>query len=81
MRVRVAGVPADWGEEVYALLWTTTPWTLPANQAVAYSAHMAYSLVNMGGHTGRYVVATPLIPQLSGVLNSQITTVCSVTGV
>ena len=29
---------------VYAVIWTTTPWTLPANQAVALHAEFAYEL-------------------------------------
>uniref|UniRef100_A0A182JQD0 isoleucine--tRNA ligase n=1 Tax=Anopheles christyi TaxID=43041 RepID=A0A182JQD0_9DIPT len=31
--------------EVYAVIWTTTPWTLPANQAVCYNPALDYCLV------------------------------------
>uniref|UniRef100_A0A182QG18 isoleucine--tRNA ligase n=1 Tax=Anopheles farauti TaxID=69004 RepID=A0A182QG18_9DIPT len=31
--------------EIYAAIWTTTPWTLPANQAICYNPALAYSLV------------------------------------
>ena len=30
---------------IYAVIWTTTPWTLPANQAVAVHPDFAYDLV------------------------------------
>lgn len=30
---------------VYAVIWTTTPWTLPANQAVSVNANLTYDLV------------------------------------
>lgn len=30
---------------VYALIWTTTPWSLVANQAVTFSADAAYCIV------------------------------------
>ncbi|RUS21822.1 tRNA synthetases class I-domain-containing protein [Endogone sp. FLAS-F59071] len=30
---------------VYALIWTTTPWTIPANKAVAVNPEMVYLLV------------------------------------
>lgn len=30
---------------VHALVWTTTPWTLPLNNAVAFSSALAYSVV------------------------------------
>jgi isoleucyl-tRNA synthetase len=31
------------------LIWTTTPWTLPANLAVAYNSTFSYSVVRVGG--------------------------------
>jgi isoleucyl-tRNA synthetase len=31
------------------VIWTTTPWTLPANLAVAYNSTFSYSLVDVGG--------------------------------
>ncbi|MCC6821640.1 MAG: isoleucine--tRNA ligase, partial [Verrucomicrobia subdivision 3 bacterium] len=33
---------------VNIVIWTTTPWTLPANLAVAYSSTFSYSLVQVG---------------------------------
>lgn len=41
----------DWqenGQPVYMLAWTTTPWTLPANTAVAVGPEATYALVRMG---------------------------------
>ncbi len=32
--------------DVFAVIWTTTPWTLPANQAVSVHPEMGYSLVS-----------------------------------
>jgi isoleucyl-tRNA synthetase len=32
------------GKPVFAVIWTTTPWTLPANQAVAFHPDYAYEL-------------------------------------
>ncbi|MCJ7543546.1 MAG: class I tRNA ligase family protein, partial [Phycisphaerae bacterium] len=40
-----AAVPHRQGEEVYLLVWTTTPWTLPANLAVAVHPEYAYAAV------------------------------------
>ncbi|MBW6477307.1 MAG: isoleucine--tRNA ligase [Chromatiales bacterium] len=34
---------------VSAVIWTTTPWTLPANQAVALNADLEYALVQCEG--------------------------------
>ncbi|HJV06335.1 MAG TPA: isoleucine--tRNA ligase [Chromobacteriaceae bacterium] len=33
-------------DDAYAVIWTTTPWTLPANQAVAVSASLTYQLID-----------------------------------
>ncbi len=38
---------ADFGAETYLLIWTTTPWTLPANMAVAIDAKEIYVTVRM----------------------------------
>lgn len=32
--------------DVYAVIWTTTPWTLPANQAVSVNAELEYDLIH-----------------------------------
>jgi isoleucyl-tRNA synthetase len=34
---------------VYILIWTTTPWTLPANVAVAFGPQFEYAAVKVGG--------------------------------
>ncbi|MFL1781380.1 Isoleucine--tRNA ligase [Candidatus Hepatincolaceae symbiont of Richtersius coronifer] len=31
-------------QDSYAVIWTTTPWTLPANQAIAYGSQISYGL-------------------------------------
>ncbi len=41
------------GEEVFVLSWTTTPWTLPGNVALAIGKDMAYQLVK---HDGAYLI-------------------------
>jgi len=39
----VSGVPRSWGEAPWhAMIWTTTPWTLPANVAIAANADLTY---------------------------------------
>jgi isoleucyl-tRNA synthetase len=44
-------------------IWTTTPWTLPANQAVAVHPELEYALVQCrrDGHTERFLLAQSLI--------------------
>lgn len=35
------------------MIWTTTPWTLPANQAVALHAEIEYQLVQVTTERGK----------------------------
>ncbi|KAL5611767.1 hypothetical protein BROUX41_000658 [Berkeleyomyces rouxiae] len=37
------------GEPLYAVIWTTTPWTLPANRAIAVHNDMEYCVVRVNG--------------------------------
>lgn len=54
-------------EDALLAIWTTTPWTLPANEAVALGAEIDYALVEAqvgeGGNTARVIVATDLLNQ------------------
>ncbi len=44
---------------VYIVIWTTTPWTLPANLAVAYNSTFSYSLVQVGEE--QFIVSAMLL--------------------
>lgn len=35
-------------KHIYAIIWTTTPWTLPANQAICGGTEVEYALVDCG---------------------------------
>jgi isoleucyl-tRNA synthetase len=47
----------------YILIWTTTPWTLPANLAIAYNSTFSYSLVRVGEEN--YILSTLLLSAVS----------------
>jgi isoleucyl-tRNA synthetase len=51
--------PALEGRQVYGLIWTTTPWTIPANMAICYHPAFEYSAVDVNGDV--YIVATDLL--------------------
>jgi isoleucyl-tRNA synthetase len=44
-----------------AVVWTTTPWTIPVNRAIAYNPDIDYALIEQGGVDARYLVAWDLI--------------------
>ncbi|MAA65191.1 MAG: isoleucine--tRNA ligase [Alteromonadaceae bacterium] len=48
---------------VSVVIWTTTPWTIPANQAVSINAEFDYSLVqaDVGAGVERIILATDLV--------------------
>ena len=51
--------PALAGRKVYGLIWTTTPWTIPANMAIAYNPKYEYAAVDVAGDV--YLVAEDLV--------------------
>ncbi|XP_060534697.1 isoleucine--tRNA ligase, mitochondrial [Cylas formicarius] len=56
-------VPNFHGKRVYAVVWTTTPWTLPSNQAVCYNSGLSYCVVKKPDpfDTDLYIIATDLL--------------------
>ncbi|GAO40357.1 isoleucine--tRNA ligase [Sphingomonas changbaiensis NBRC 104936] len=49
----------------HAVVWTTTPWTIPVNQAIAYGPEVDYALTSCRTHDGPkigpFLVATELV--------------------
>jgi len=58
VRYRLVGDAAPSG--MYAIVWTTTPWTLPASMALAFHPAFKYSVVTDDKGDG-YIVASELI--------------------
>jgi isoleucyl-tRNA synthetase len=70
------GVPAEqqralFNEPVSLAIWTTTPWTLPANRAVAVHPQFDYALVEFdsGAGTERLLLASELVNALMQTLS------------
>jgi isoleucyl-tRNA synthetase len=51
--------PALAGKKVFVLIWTTTPWTLPANLGIAVHPDFEYSAFEHGDEV--YIVASELV--------------------
>ena len=49
---------------LYAVIWTTTPWTLPANLAIAAHPDFEYSVVEWDG--AHYILASDLLKTVAG---------------
>jgi len=59
----------------YAVVWTTTPWTIPVNQAIAYGPNVDYMAVEVGKRT--YLFATDRISHLMERLQEPPTYECN----
>ncbi|MGA8027139.1 MAG: class I tRNA ligase family protein, partial [Bryobacteraceae bacterium] len=55
--------PALAGHEVYCLIWTTTPWTIPANLAICFNPKFEYVAVDTP--EGATIIAEGLLPEVS----------------
>jgi isoleucyl-tRNA synthetase len=59
--------PALAGKKVSTIIWTTTPWTLPASMAVAFHPDEEYVALESGGEV--YVVASRLAADVAANCN------------
>ncbi|MDP8176107.1 isoleucine--tRNA ligase [Pasteurella skyensis] len=49
--------------KISAVIWTTTPWTMPSNRAITLSADLDYQLVQFGDE--RVILATELVEDVA----------------
>ncbi len=56
-RASAEGAMGD--KPVFVLIWTTTPWTLPANLAIAFNPNFDYAAIDVGQEI--YIVAHDLV--------------------
>jgi isoleucyl-tRNA synthetase len=70
--------PALAGRDVYAVIWTTTPWTIPSNLAICFHPKYEYVAVDTPG--GLMIVAAGLLDTLSEALGWDKAIVARFTG-
>ncbi|HVC18961.1 MAG TPA: isoleucine--tRNA ligase [Vicinamibacterales bacterium] len=58
-----ARVPALAGRAVSVLIWTTTPWTIPSNMAIAFHPEFEYAAYDVDGRA--VIVAEALAPRVA----------------
>ncbi len=63
-------VPFKNKDGINFLIWTTTPWTLPANVAVALGEKIEYALVEI--EEQKYIIAKELIEKVSNDIGKEI---------
>uniref|UniRef100_A0A1A7WUH5 Isoleucine--tRNA ligase, mitochondrial n=2 Tax=Iconisemion striatum TaxID=60296 RepID=A0A1A7WUH5_9TELE len=67
-------------ENVSVLVWTTQPWTIPANQAVCYMPNAQYSVVKRADNSQLLLVATERTAGLAALLHTELQNICTVSG-
>lgn len=76
LRCKLIEVSYKSDHPVYALIWTTTPWTLPANQAICYNSNLKYGLVKLENDPeSLYLVCLETIESLKLEIDQEITLV------
>ncbi len=70
------GVFKDQGDlsKIYFVIWTTTPWTIPGNQAVTVNKDFEYSLVEVNINE-KYIIASELVDEVMKEANIEEFTV------
>ena len=89
VRFAVTQSPLAALENSSVIIWTTTPWTMPANRAVAYGAEMDYAVYSVdavadgsSAQVGERIVISPLlleqVRQEAGI--DAVTEICQLKG-
>jgi len=61
-----ARVPALAGKNVSVLIWTTTPWTIPSNLAIAFHPELDYAAYDVEGRA--VIIAEALAPKVGAAV-------------
>ncbi|KRE34547.1 isoleucine--tRNA ligase [Mycobacterium sp. Soil538] len=75
---RIVGGPLTDLVGAYLLIWTTTPWTLPSNQAVAVNPDVSYVVVESDGR--RYILAEARLGAYARELGDEPAVLATYTG-
>ncbi|WP_137597175.1 isoleucine--tRNA ligase [Paucilactobacillus kaifaensis] len=68
-------------DDTYMVVWTTTPWTIPASEGITIDASFDYSVVTHSGDDKKYVLATELVDQCAELFEwSDVQTVKTMKG-
>ncbi|XP_069811697.1 isoleucine--tRNA ligase, mitochondrial [Dendropsophus ebraccatus] len=70
----------DGSATLSALIWTTQPWTIPANQAICYMPDTMYSLVKCGSSGELYILAADCVESTALSLGTKFETISTFKG-
>ena len=64
----------------FVVIWTTTPWTLPSNQAVCYGTGIKYSVVQNKSTQEVFIVARDFLQQFENMLDQGLNLLKDISG-
>jgi isoleucyl-tRNA synthetase len=65
--------PLEAYKNLHAVIWTTTPWTLPANLAITLNSEVIYCIASPAGDNNvHYIVAEERVKFMEGILGKQL---------
>uniref|UniRef100_A0A7M4E0J8 isoleucine--tRNA ligase n=1 Tax=Crocodylus porosus TaxID=8502 RepID=A0A7M4E0J8_CROPO len=67
--------------KISLLVWTTQPWTVPANQAVCYMPNSEYSVVKCTNTSECYILAADRVESLAAILDMQFEVISTFKGI
>ena len=79
LRNLLPGNPILEGREVSAVIWTTTPWTLPANKAIGVHSDLDYVVVESASH-GLLMVAASRLDEIQRACKEPLCVVITIRG-
>jgi isoleucyl-tRNA synthetase len=78
VKYRMHSLPQELGtklgidaNDIHALIWTTTPWTLPANKAIGINSDIEYSIVESESH-GFLLLASSRVEEVQKLLKQSL---------
>ena len=67
------------GQKLNAVIWTTTPWTLPANKAIGINSELEYAIIKSAKH-GFLLIATSRLDEVGKACNETFDVVGTIKG-
>ncbi|XP_012935792.1 isoleucine--tRNA ligase, mitochondrial isoform X2 [Aplysia californica] len=68
------------GATVHAVIWTTTPWTLPFNQAICYNPGIRYAFLKCARSSNVYLCEESFVEKLKAIVGGDLELLCNVDG-
>ncbi|XP_054836659.1 isoleucine--tRNA ligase, mitochondrial [Eublepharis macularius] len=71
----------DGTQAISLIVWTTQPWTIPANQAVCYMPNSEYSIVKCTDTGEHFIVAADRVQSTAAILDTEFDVISTCKGV